>query len=89
MEQNTARQLIALLRAIDADHPKDFVDTVCEARDLLPETTECELARLAFGCEVNPFVSRCCEHGTKGCTSVHNKNAISRATEGSETEIGE
>lgn len=72
MEHNTAKQLLALLKAIDADHPKDFVDAVCEARDSLPATTEDELAGLAFGCEVNPFVSRCCEHGTKGCTAAHN-----------------
>lgn len=72
MENNTARQLLNLLRAIDADHPKDFVDMVCEARDNLPATTEAELAVMAFGCDVNPFVSRMCQHGTKGCTAPHN-----------------
>lgn len=49
MEQNTAKQLLALLKVIDADHPKDFVDAVCEARDSLPATTEDELAALASG----------------------------------------
>jgi hypothetical protein len=72
MKKEHAKQLIALLRAIDIDQPKDFIDSVCAARDALTQEAEDELAVEAFGCEINPFSSRCCEAGTKSCITVHN-----------------
>ena len=72
MQPKSAEKLLSLLKAIDTDHPKDFVDLVCEARDALPEGTEEELASWAYGCTVEPFSSRCCEKGTKGCEARHN-----------------
>jgi hypothetical protein len=43
MRTDTAQLLLELIRAINTEHPKDFVDLVCSARDTLPSTTEQEL----------------------------------------------
>jgi len=72
MHSRKTIELLELLKAIDADHPKDFIDSVCAARDALPDTTEEELAAVAHGCAINPFSSRCCEKGTKSCEVRHN-----------------
>ncbi len=42
-----AQALIQLLAAIDTDHPKDFMDVVCTARDALPTGTSEALADIA------------------------------------------
>lgn len=42
-----AQALIQLLAAIDKDHPKDFIDEVCTAREVLPAGTSEALAGIA------------------------------------------
>jgi hypothetical protein len=81
MKKEHAKQFMALLREIDFDHPKDFVDSVCAARDAISQEAQDELAAEAFGCEINPFSSRSCEMGTKACVTVHNA-ALTGAAKG-------
>jgi hypothetical protein len=42
-ETGDSQLLLELIQAIDTEHPKDFVDLVCSARDTLPSTIEQEL----------------------------------------------
>lgn len=51
MDKTVAQGLLNLLKAIDTDHLKDFIDLVCSARENLPANTEQQLQAIVTGNE--------------------------------------
>lgn len=46
MDSQIAHGLLELLKAIDTDCPRDFIDLVCWARENLPANTEKQLQEI-------------------------------------------